>query len=135
MERRIQVLTDIKDLNELLAGASVDRTQVVSHPGQTQLIVELTRAMIERQTTVRQGLFQRLKTPFSKCQLTFASIRAVTTAKTDVAPSAASDLMACEPVKNGYRLTIRSGDGTEIALDVDTLNGRFEDVGQPVEAP
>ena len=137
MERQIRVLTDIKDLDELLNGARVDRTHVISNPGRPpRLIVELTRAMIERQTVVQQGLFKRIKTPFSSCRLVFSSIRRVTTESVEGAPALTDGaVLSCEPVKDGYHLTIRAEGGTQIMLELDALNGAFEDVGQPVETP
>ena len=137
MERQIRVLTDIKDLDELLTGARVDRTHVVSSPGKPpQLIVELTRAMIERQSTVQQGLFKRTTTPFSSCRLVFSSIRRVTTESVEGAPPLTDgSVLSCEPVKGGYHLTIRGEGSAQIMLELDTLNGVFQDVGQPVETP
>ena len=137
MERQIRVLTDIKDLDELLNGARVDRTHVIANPGKpTQLIVELTRAMIERQTTVQQGFFKRIKTPFSSCRLVFSSIRRVTTESVEGAPPLTDGaVLSCEPVKGGYHLTIRGEGGTQIMLELDALTGVFQDIGVPVETP
>ena len=46
MERAITLVTDVKDLSDLLDGAGVDEARLVSVGGRMQLGLHLTRAMI-----------------------------------------------------------------------------------------
>jgi hypothetical protein len=132
MERQIAVLSDIKDVTELLNGARIDRTRVVSGASQTQVIVDLTRAMVERPAVVQPGLFRRSKTLFTKSQLVFSAVRSVTNA-----PPAEGlfegAIMNCEPVKGGYQLTLRGEGQATLVVLVDRLDGVFQDVGQPID--
>lgn len=135
MERSITVVTDVKDLSELLHGASVDQARLVPAAGRLQLVVECTRAMIERQQAVRRGLFKRLKTPWTKCRLTFNGITDVTVTRlSDAAPNQ-MPLLSCEAVKGGYQVTVQAPDGLQYVLNLEQLDGTFSDVGSPIERP
>ena len=135
MERARTLVTDVKDLGELLNGASVDQAQLVPVGRGIQLVVDLTRAMVERQTVVRQGLFRRLRTPWTKCQLTLNGISAVTVKRlTEMSPDQAP-LLSCEAVQGGYAFTLQATDGLQFILHLEQLDGIFKDLGSPIEAP
>lgn len=135
MNRAITVISDVKDLAELLNGASVDQARLVPAVGRLQLVVDCTRAMIERQEVVRRGLIKRLKTPWTKCQLTFNRITTATVKRVTDAPADQTPLLNCEAVKGGYQLTIQAPDGLQFILGLDQLDGHFADVGSPIESP
>lgn len=135
MERAVAVVSDVKDVGELLNGASVEQAQLVPSDGQLTLILELTRALLERQEVVRRGPFRRLKTPWTKCELRLRHIRSVTVRRlTDQAPNHAP-LVSCEAVSGGYEVTVQAPDGLQFVLSADRLDGAFTDVGTPIETP
>ena len=135
MERSIAVVTDVKDLSDLLSGARVDQAQLVPSAGRLQLVVDLTRAMLEQQHVVRRGLIKRLKTPWTKCQLTLNEVTAVTVKRvTDTAPDQ-TPLLSCDAVKGGYQVTVQAPDGLQFVLGLERLAGTFSDVGSPIDSP
>ncbi len=135
MQRDIKVLTDVKDLSDLLNGASVEQAQVSPGGNGLQLTARLLRAMPERQTVVKKGLFRRLKTPWTTCEVTLSHITSVNVKHlTDVAPDQ-TPLIACEAVPGGYQLTVQAPDGLQLMLNLDQLDGSFADVGSPIESP
>lgn len=135
MQRDIKVLTDVKDLSELLNGANVEHAEVKPGGNGMQLMARLLRAMPERQTVVKHGLFRRLKTPWSRCELAFSHITSVGVKRlTDAAPDQ-TPLMACEAVPGGYELTLQAPDGLQLMMRLDQLEGSFADVGSPIESP
>ena len=135
MERTIGLLTDVKDLSDLLQGARLDQVQVTPMGGILQLAVGLTRAMLEQQQVVRSGFLRRLKTPWTKCELRFARVKVLTiTRVTDQAPDHAP-LLACDAISGGYQLTVQAPDGLQLTLGMDQLDGRFADLGNPIENP
>lgn len=135
MERTITVLTDVKDLGELLNGSRVDQAQLIPSAGRLQLVLELTRAMVEQQHVVKRGPFRRLKTPWSQCRLTLNRITSVTVKRlTDLAPDQ-TPLLSCDAVSGGYQLTVQAPDGLQFVLGLDQLDGSFADIGSPIEAP
>ena len=134
MERAIAVLTDVKDLGELLQGASLEEVHVEPVGGRLQLALELTRAVIERQTVVRAGWFRRAKTPWTKSQLTLKGINALTIRRlTETSPNHVP-LLACDAVQGGYQLTVRALDGLQFVLGLSQLEGSFRDVGNLIES-
>jgi len=135
MERAITLVTDVKDLSELLNGASIEQAQLVPDRGRLQLVLELTRAMTERQQVVRHGLIRRVKTPWTKCRLMFNRIGTVTVKRlTDLAPDQ-TPLLSCDAVKGGYQLTVQAPDGLQFVLGLEQLDGAFADIGNPIESP
>lgn len=135
MQRDIKVLTDVKDLSELLSGASVDRVRLSPGGAGMQMMAELTRAMPERQVVVKHGFFRRAKTPWTTCELKLSHITSVNVKHlTDVAPDQ-TPVMACEAVPGGYELTVQAPDGLQLILSLDQLDGSFADVGSPIESP
>ena len=135
MERSVTLVTDVKDLSDLLNGASLDQARLVPSGGRMQLVLELTRAMIEQQRVIRHGLIKRVKTPWTKCQLALQGITSITVKRlTDLAPDQIP-LLACEAVPGGYQLTVQAPDGLQFVLGLDQLNGHFSDVGNPIESP
>lgn len=136
MQRHLSVLTDVKDVSELLEGARVEQAQLIPQPGKRlQLIVELTRAMLEQQRVVKQGFFRRMKTPFIKSRLTVNGVTAATVRRLEEVPPNGVPLLVGESVPGGYQLTIQAPDGLQLALGVEQLDGLFEDVGPPLETP
>ena len=135
MARTIRVLTDVKDVSDWLKGSRVDDAKLEPSNGQLAFTLELTRAMSERQTTMRQGLFTRTKTPWIKCRLTLHHIGDVKIVRlTDQAPNDIP-LLSCDAVKGGYQLTVQAEDGLQFILNLDQLEGTFTDVGGPLETP
>ena len=135
MEQAIALVSDVKNLSELLDGASVDQTRLVPIGGRLRLEIELTRACPELQTVVRRGFLTRTKTPWVKgCltlnQVTDAAVRHVADASPGQAP-----LLTCEAIPGGYRLVVTAPDGLQLQLTLEQLNGQFADVGKPIESP
>jgi hypothetical protein len=135
MERSIAVVTDVKDLNDLLSGASLDQARCVPTREGAELVVEFTRAMVERQTVVRRGLFRRMKTPWTKCELRLSKITAITVRRLADLPPDQHPLLSCEAVHGGYQLTVQAPDGLQFVLGLLQLDGSFADVGTPIESP
>lgn len=134
MERAIAYLTDVKDLSELLDGATIDQVRTTSTPSGAEVILELTRGMLERQTVVRQGLFRRAKMPWTKCRLTLQGAKELVVQRaTDVPPD--QPLINCEAVLGGYHCTVQGTDGLFLSFKLDQLQGLFTDVGSPIESP
>lgn len=135
MERAMTVLTDVKDLGELLKGASVEQAVLKPGAGGLQLVARLVRAMPERQTVVKRGMFRRLQTPWTACELTLSRVQAVTVKRvTDLAPDE-RPILACEAVPGGYQFSIQAPDGLQLTVSLDQLEGSFADVGSPIDSP
>ena len=135
MERSMTLVTDVKDLSDLLNGASLDQARLVPSGGHLQLVLELTRAIVERQQVVRRGLFRRIKTPWTKCQMTLRGIHNVTVKRlTDLAPDQAP-LLSCDAIPGGYQLTVQAPDGLHLLLECPQLDGSFTDIGSPIDSP
>ena len=135
MQRTMTVVNDVKDLAEWLKGASVDQAQLVPSGGRLQLVIELTRAMVECQQTARRGLLKRVKTPWTTCRVTLNSIHSVTIKRLTDAPPGQTPLLSCEAVPGGYQLTVQAPDGLQFVLGLERLAGTFADVGSPIESP
>ncbi len=135
MERAISVVSDVRDLSELLHGASIDQARLVSSGGWMRMEVELTRAMPERQRVVRQGLLKRMKTPWSKGRLTLDRIQDVAVQRLSDMPPDQTPLLACDAIAGGYQFVVTAPDGLQIQLTLEQLSGAYEDVGSPIEAP
>lgn len=132
MERTITVLSDVKDLGELLQGAGIDQASLVPTNGRVQLVIDGTRAMVEQPQTERGGLFKRPKTPWTKFRLTLGQITNVTIARAEQSAADQAPLLACEAVAGGYQLTVRTPDGLQLMLAMDRLQGAFADAGSVV---
>lgn len=135
MERTLQVVTDIQDLSDLLAGASVDQIRLAAAGGRMEVVVELTRALLEQQAVARRGLFRRLRTPWTKCELRIAGV--VSAAVTHVMDARAdhAPVVRCDAVGQGYRLAIQAPDGLQVVVTAERLQGTFADVGRVIETP
>ncbi len=135
MERAVAVVSDVKDVGELLDGASLEQAQLAPADGHLTLVLALTRAVLEQQEVVRRGPFRRLKTPWTKCELRLGHIRSVTVKRlTDQAPNHVP-LVSCEAVSGGYEVTVQAPDGLQFILSTDRLEGALTDVGSPLAAP
>ncbi|HAM40976.1 MAG TPA: hypothetical protein DDX89_01905 [Candidatus Omnitrophica bacterium] len=135
MERAMAVLTDVKDVGELLDGARVEQAELKPGAGGWQLVARLVRAMPERQTVVKRGVFRRLKIPWTACELTLSRVQAVTVKRlTDLAPDE-RPILACEAVPGGYQFSIQAPDGLQLTVSLDRLEGSFRDVGTAIENP
>lgn len=133
MQRTIRVLSDFKELAELLEGANVDQVRIVSAQGRLRLEIELTRAMIERPAT-RSGLFKRSRAPWIKSKLVLKAIEDVIVHR--IADGAQrAPLLSVESVSGGYTASVTSPDGLRLELTLEQLEGVFEDIGTPIEAP
>jgi len=135
MERTISVLGDVKDLGELLDGASIDAARIVPLGGRLQLEMELTRAMPERQRVVRQGLFRRVKTPWVKSRLMLNQITDVTVQRMSDTPAEQQPLLACDAIPGGYRFVVTAPDGLQLQLTLEQLSGNFADISATIESP
>ncbi|MBI3312349.1 MAG: hypothetical protein HYZ88_02365 [Candidatus Omnitrophica bacterium] len=135
MERTIAFVTDVKDLSDLLNGANVDDANLVPIGGRMQLELHLTRAMAERQQVVRAGLLRRVKTPWTKCELTLKGITTVAVKRVEDAATQHMPLLACDAVKGGYQVTVQAPDGVQFVLGLERLDGAFADVGSPIDSP
>ena len=135
MERAISVLSDVKDLSELLEGASVDQARLTPSGGRLKLEMELTRACPELQTVMRRGVITRTKTPWVKSCLTLSQIKDASVRRLTDAPPGETPLLSCEAIPGGYTLVVMSHDGLRVSLTLEQLNGQFADVGNPIESP
>ena len=131
MERRIQVLGDLKDLSDILSGASVDQTRLLPAQGRLRLEMELTRACIE--SPIEQtGLFGvRKKIPWVKSSLTLNGITGVSLTK--VPETGQAPLLVCDSVSGGYTVALTAPDGLRLSLSLEQLDGLFSDIGKPVD--
>jgi len=133
MQRVIRVLSDLNELAWLLDGANVDQARIVSAAGRLRLELELTRAMIER-PAAKSSLFKSSRVPWIKCRLTLNTIEDVNISR--IADGAQpAPLLDIESAPGGYRANVVSPDGLCLELTLEQLEGVFEDIGTPVEAP
>ena len=132
MQRTITVLGDIKDLSELLAGASLDQAKLVPNGARLRLELELTRACPELQPAGRGGFGFQRRAPWVKSRLALNQIREASVQRLDDGSPAQISLLACDAVSGGYTLSVTSHDGLKLVLTLDQLDGQFVDVGMPV---
>jgi hypothetical protein len=131
MEQSINVVSDLKNLSELLGGSTVDQARLVPSGGRLRLELDLTRACRELVTTERRGFLKRPKTPWMKSRLTLEPIaEAMVQRVTESSPSP-EPLIACEAVPGGYQLVVTSPDGLRLSMRLEQLSGRFVDLGEP----
>ena len=135
MERSVSVVTDVKDVSELLNGASLEQVRLLPSEGRLRVELELMRVMPERATTVRRGLWTRMKTPWTKSRLTLHQIKEASVRRATDAPPEHTPLLACEAVPGGYTVTVTSPDGVQYVFKLEQLHGQFTDIGNPIEAP
>lgn len=135
MQRTVSVLGDIKDLGELIEGASIDAARLVPAGDSLRLEMELTRACAEQAGAARGGFLSRQKTPWTKSRLLLEGIKDAAVGRAPEGPGAHPSLLGCEAVTGGYQLTVTSHDGLRLSLTLDRLSGQFSDIGQPVAAP
>jgi hypothetical protein len=135
MEREIHVLSDVKDLSELIDGASVDQARLIPSGRRLSLEMSLTRACPELQTVVRRGLLTRTKTPWVKSRLTLNQITEASVQRLIDTPAESASLLSCEAIQGGYTLVVTSPDGLRLSLTLEQLDGRFMDVGAPIDSP
>lgn len=134
MNKQLTVLSDVKDLAELLDGAGVEQAKLVPAGGRLELVIEGTRAMVEQPAVARSGWFTRAKTPWTKYRLTLTRITSVTVTRVEHAPADHAPLFACDAVPGGYQLTVQAPDGLQLVAGLEQLAGEFEDVGVLVHA-
>ena len=135
MDRTIRVISDVKDLSELLDGASVDHARLVPSGARLRLEVELTRACAELQTVARRGWFTKTKTPWVKSRLSFAHIKDASIQRVEETPVQQVPLLSCEAIAGGYTLVMTSPDGLRLTVVLEQLDGQFADFGQPITSP
>jgi len=144
MERDLRVLGDIKDLSELLQGASLDAVRLLPAPaatlgrpgpgsGRMRLELELTRACPELQSAGPRGFGVRPQVPQVKSRLVLREITHAAVQRLDDGSPAQVSLLACDAVAGGYTLSVISHDGLKLVLTLDQLSGEFADVGKPVK--
>src|SRR3989338_5460733 len=131
----ISVLGDVKDLSEILQGASLDQVRLRPDGGRLRLEAELTRACSELRPAGRGGFGLRPRVPWVKSRLTLGEIRDVSVQRLDDGSPAQMSLLACDAIPGGYTLSIMSHDGLKLVLTLDQLRGQFADVGKPAAAP
>ncbi len=132
MERAIQVLGGIKDLSELLQGASLDQAKLVPGGARLRLELELTRACPELQVAGRGSFGFQRRVPWVKSRLVLNQIRDAAIQRLDDGSPAQVSLLACDAVLGGYTLSVTSHDGLKLVLTLDQLDGKFVDVGKPI---
>ena len=135
MERAITVLGDIKDLSELLQGASLDQVRLLPGNGRMRLELELTRACPELQPAGGRKWGFRAKVPWVKSRLVLQQVSDASVRRLDDGSPAQVSLLACDAVLGGYTLAVTSHDGLQLVLTLEQLDGEFRDVGKPVESP
>ena len=135
MNKSIVVLSDVKDLAELLDGAGVEQANVVPAGGRLELVIEGTRAMVEQPPVVRGGVFKRAKTPWTKYRLTLTHITRVTVTRAEHSSADHAPLLACDAVPGGYELTVQAPDGLRLVVGLEQLEGTFADIGSVVQVP
>ena len=135
MEQIIAVVSDVKNISELLEGASVDAARLVPSGGRLRLEMDLTRACPELQTRVRRGFVTRTKTPWTKSRLVLEEVAEASMTHADDRPAEQIPLLSCDAVPGGYTLTVHSPDGLRLQLRLEQLTGRFVDTASPGEAP
>lgn len=133
MEWTINVLGDIKDLSEMLQGASADSLRLQPAGGRMQLELELTRACPELASAQGRG-FGRARVPFVKSRLVLNHIREAAVQRLDDGSPDRLSLLACDAIAGGYVVSIVSHDGLKLVLTVDQLQGQFSDMGKPVDS-
>ena len=133
MERAVNVLGDIKDLSEMLQGASLDQARLVPGGGGLRLELELTRACAELQPAGRRGFRLRPRVPWVKSRLVLNGISDAAVQRVDDGSPAQTSLLVCDAVTGGYTLSVTSHDGLRLVLTLDRLSGDFRDVGKPIE--
>ena len=135
MEQAISVVSDVKNLGELLDGASVDQARLIPRGGRLRLEMELTRACPELQTAVRRSFLTRTKTPWVKSRLALDQIKEAAVQRLVDAPPDQVPLLSCEAIPGGYQLVVTAPDGLRLQLSLEQLDGQFTDVGQPMGSP
>ena len=144
MERAIRVLGDIKDLSELLQGASLDQARLLPATasaaggpgpsnGRLRLELELTRACPELQAPGGRGWGFRPRVPWVKSRLVLQQVSGASVQRLDDGSPAQVSLLACDAVSGGYTLSVTSHDGLQLVLTLEQLDGEFKDIGQPAE--
>ena len=135
MNKQLTVLSDVKDLAELLDGAGVEQAKLVPAGGRLELVIEGTRAMVEQPPVARSGWFTRAKTPWTKYRLTLTRITSVTVTRVEHAPADHAPLFACDAVPGGYQLTVQAPDGLQLVAGLEQLDGAFADAGSVIQVP
>ena len=135
MERAITVLSDVKDLGELLDGSRIEQVRMSVSGVRMRLELKVTRAMVEAPRTPRRGLFGRTHIPWITGKLTLNGIRDVSVQQRTDEPPDQVPLLACEAVPGGYTMTITAPGGLRLQLALEQLDGQFVDVGSPVASP
>ena len=135
MERSIAVVNDVKDLSELLDGASIDQARVMPAPGGLRLELDLTRACAELPPAKPRGFLARANRPWVRCRLTLNQVTDAAVQRLADAVPTQTPLLVCDAVPGGYQLTVTSPDGLRLSLDLEQLSGQFVDIGTPVEHP
>ena len=134
MERTITVLTDVKDVAELLGGARVDQANVIPQGGASELRLELTRAMLEC-SPQKRGLFQRPKVPWTKSRLTLKQITGMEVRHVTDQPPEEMPVVSVEAAVGGYQVTVKTPEGLQMVMTALQLDGTFADVGAPIQSP
>ncbi len=131
MERTLSVLGDIKDLSELLSGASIDQIRLSPAGGRLKLDLELTRACVEAVPAGGGG--SRRKAPWVKSRLVLNQIRDAAFERLESGSSQVS-MLACDSIGGGYTFSVTSHDGLRLVLNLEALKGEFQDIGKPIVA-
>ncbi len=127
MERTISVLSDVKDLGELLAGACIEQARCVPSGARLRLEIELTRPCRERPT--------KPPIPWVKSRLQIGQIKESSVQRVSEQVRGQTPWLSCDAIPGGYHLMITSADGLRFVLTLEQLNGQFADVGQSVSGP
>ena len=132
MKCPINVVSDVKNLGELLDGARVEQVRFSPSGGCLQLHVDLIRSMIEQKKTVRRGLFRQVVTPWIKGHLSLTEIQELSIAQLRDTPTDSLPFLSCEAIVGGYAFQFNSPDGLQLMMSVKQLGGHYADVGAPI---
>ncbi len=114
MEHAIAVITDLKNLSERLAGASLGAARLVPSGGRLRLELELLH-----QPPVGRRTGPAARSRLTLERITDASVQHVATVPTD------QPLLACEAVPGGYHVVVATSDGLRLELAAEQLSGRL----------
>lgn len=135
MERTVTVLSDVKDLGELLGGARVDQARLVPSSGRLRLELDVTRACPELQVVERRGLVRRRRIPWVTGRLRLDQVKDAIVQRLDGPPPGQTPLLECEAIPGGYRFVVTTPDGLRLQAVLEALSGQFADTGTPMTSP
>jgi len=117
MEQTIAVISDVKNLSERLAGATLGTAQLLFSGGRLHMELDLLRPA--PQAVRGRGAGLSVKSRLTLERITAASVQHVSTVPTE------QPLLSCEAVPGGYQVVVATPDGLRLELTVEQLSGRL----------